>query len=55
MALRGILRDIISIYIGYQILKIWIFGSAFSSNIGWAAVALLLLTIWFVFEKLGIM
>ena len=55
MALRGILRDILSIYIGYKILGIWIFGSAFSSDVGWAAFALLMLSVWFVLERVGVL
>jgi len=38
--LRGVLRDILSIYLGYKVIKIWIFRSAFSSDVGWAAFAL---------------
>lgn len=55
MALRGILRDILSIYLGYKILGMWIFGSAFSTSIGWAALALLLLSVWFVLERVGVL
>jgi len=53
--LRGVLRDILSIYLGYKVIKIWIFGSAFSSDVGWAAFALLLLSVWFVFERVGVL
>ncbi len=55
MGLRGFLRDALSLYLGYKIIGMWLFGSALSSNVGYAAVALLLLTIWFIFEKLGVL
>ncbi len=53
--LRGVLRDILSVYLGYKILKIWLFGSAFTSDVGWAAVALLVLAVWFMLERVGIL
>jgi hypothetical protein len=55
MGLRGFLRDGLSLYLGYKIIGMWIFSTPFSTNVGWAAVALLILTIWFVLEKVGIM
>ncbi|VVB60680.1 Uncharacterised protein [uncultured archaeon] len=53
--LRGTLRDIISLYLGIKILGMWIFHTPFSTSVGWAALALLLITVWFVLEKVGIM
>lgn len=53
--LRGILRDILSLYLGYKIIKIWLFGSAFTSDVGWAAVALLVLALWFLMERIGVL
>jgi len=55
MGLRGFLRDGLSLYLGYKIIGMWIYHTPFSTNVGYAGVALLLLTIWFVFEKVGIM
>jgi len=55
MALRGVLRDILSIYLGYKILGMWFFGSAYTPSIGWAALMLLLLSVWFVLERVGVL
>lgn len=55
MGLRGFLRDGLSLYLGYKIIGMWIFSTPLSSNVGYAAVALILITIWFVLEKFGIL
>ncbi len=55
MGLRGFLRDGLSLYLGAKIIWMWTFHTPLTSNMGWAAVILLLLTIWFVLEKIGIL
>lgn len=55
MGLRGFLRDILSFYLGYKVIGMWVFHSAITSNVGYAAVALILITLWFLLEKFGIM
>jgi len=54
MGLRGILRDVLSIYVGYKVVGMWLLGSKFDSSAGWTALALLLLSLWFVCERVGI-
>lgn len=55
MGLRGFLRDGLSLYLGIKIIGMWVFNTPLASNVGWAAVALLILTVWFVLEKVGLM
>lgn len=53
-AFRGLIRDIISLYLGIKIFKIWLFGSSFTPEVGWAALALFILAVWFLLERVGI-
>lgn len=53
--LRGVLRDFLSLYVGYKILGIWLFDAKFTPGIGWAALFLFILAVWFIFERVGIL
>ncbi|MCK4550391.1 MAG: hypothetical protein KAT91_00385 [Candidatus Aenigmarchaeota archaeon] len=55
MALRGPIRDILSIYLGYKVIAMWAFKAEMTTNTGIAAILLLLLSIWFVCERVGIL
>ncbi len=56
MGFRGIIRDILSIYLGYEIIKGALFGN-FELHI-WivlAAIILLIFGMWFILERIGIL
>jgi len=53
--IRGIIRDILSIYLGYEILRGAIFGDfTLSSTVLIAAALLFAMAVWFILEKIGI-
>jgi len=54
MAFRGPIRDILSIYLGYKVITIWLFKAELTTNVGFAALLLLLISVWFVLERVGI-
>lgn len=55
MGLRGIIRDILSIYIGFKLIVIWIFKTQLTSDIVIVSAVLLLIAIWFILERIGIL
>jgi len=52
--MRSIVRDVIAIYVCYKIFAVALFAQEFSSFALMATAALLFLTVWFLFEKIGI-
>lgn len=55
MGIRGIIRDVLSIYLGFEILRGYLFKSfQINDAILIAALALFLLSIWFILERIGI-
>jgi hypothetical protein len=56
MGFRGIIRDILGIYLGYEILKGALSGS-FELHIWiiFSAVVMLIFGIWFILERIGIL
>ena len=54
MAFRGPIKDILSIYLCYKVLAIWIFNAEMTTNVGIAAFVVLLLSVWFMLERVGI-
>ena len=55
MGFRGVVRDILSIYLGYKLILVWLFGVEFSSDIGIIGLILLIIAIWFIFERVGVL
>lgn len=56
MGFRGIIRDLLSIYIGYEIIKGYIYKNFdFSLTLLIATLALFILSIWFILERIGIL
>jgi len=55
MGVRSVIRDLVALYLGYEIIKIWLFDSEFTSIIGILAIILIFFTVWFLLEKMGIL
>lgn len=56
MGVRGFIRDIISIYLGYEIIRGFVSDDfAITLPILIVTIALFALTIWFILEKIGIL
>lgn len=53
--LRGIIRDILSLYIGYTVIKLWWYGSSLDQGLGVAALLLFAIAIWFILERVGLL
>lgn len=55
MVLRGLIRDFLCIYLGYEIIKGSIFGNfSISTTILITSIILFILSIWFLLERIGI-
>jgi hypothetical protein len=52
---RGIIRDVVSIYLGLEILRGYFFGKFYMLNISVAGMMLFGLALWFMFERAGIL
>jgi len=56
MGVRGLIRDLIGLYLGYEIIKGYVYQSfSFTPTILIATVVLLALSIWFLLERTGIL
>ena len=55
MGIRGIIRDIISIYLGVEIIRGYLFGQFFMLNISVAGMALFVLAVWFLLERFSVL
>lgn len=53
MGLRGIIRDILILYLGYRLIKIWIFGSEFTGGVGVITLLVMILTVMFIMERVA--
>lgn len=55
MVLRGLIRDILCIYLGYEIIKGYIFGNfSISATVFISSTILFILSIWFLLERIGL-
>lgn len=55
MGVRGIVRDLISFYLGYEIIRGHITGNFAMTNISVAVIALVVIAIWFMLERIGLL
>ena len=53
--IRGVIRDVFTIYVCYKLIGIWLFGHSFTTGIGIMVVILLLVAIWFTLERVGVL
>ncbi|MEM5834791.1 MAG: hypothetical protein QXQ69_03015 [Candidatus Aenigmatarchaeota archaeon] len=55
MGFRSFARDIIVFYLVYEVIRGYFQGLQISSSIFVASILLLILTLWFLLEKIGIL
>lgn len=55
MAVRGIIRDIICLYVGYRLIKMWVLKEQATFGLGALVVVLMLMSGWFILERIGIL
>lgn len=53
--IRGVIRDVFTIYLCYKLIGVWLFGHPFTTWTGIMVVLLLLTAIWFTLERVGIL
>jgi uncharacterized protein YjaZ len=57
MVIRAVIRDMLGLYLGYEILKGYLYPKSFqiTDYILLAALAMFLMSIWFFLERVGIL
>ncbi len=57
MGVRGLVRDVLSIYLGYKLLSCYLSNACKGIEVGVfiAAVILLILAVWFLLERVGVL
>ncbi len=55
MGLRGIIKDVLFIYLGFMIIKLWLAGGKITTGMVVVTVVLFMIIIWFMLERVGVM
>lgn len=56
MGVRGLIRDLLGIYLGFEVVRSYISGnSSLNINILIASIAIFILAVWFLLERIGIL
>ena len=55
MGVRAILRDFFLIYLGFLLLKVWLFKAPFTNRIGFFVIIMILVSVWFQSERFGLL
>lgn len=55
MGVRGFIKDILFLYLAYNILKIWWHKEQVNTSVLSVTVIISLLVIWFMLERIGLM
>jgi hypothetical protein len=55
MGIRGIIRDIVSVYLGFEIMRGYLTGEFYMLSISVAGMVLFGLALWFLLERTGIL
>lgn len=55
MGLRGIIKDILFIYLGIMIIRLWMTGGKVTSGMVVVTAIIFIIIIWFMLERIGVM
>lgn len=55
MGVRGIVRDFLTIYLGIRLIGVWVFGAPFTNGLGMIVIFLLLMSVWFLLQRVGML
>jgi len=56
MGVRGLIRDLLGIYLGYEVIRSYIYGnSSLNINILIVSIVIFALAVWFLLERVGIL
>lgn len=53
MPARGIIRDILMLYFGYRLIKLWYLNEEFTVFLGILTIVLVGFSVWFLLERAG--
>jgi hypothetical protein len=51
---RGLIRDILILYVCFRLILVWLFGAKFDFILGIMIILLGLSAIWFMIERIGL-
>lgn len=51
---RGVIKDLLILYLAYKILKIWWYKEQVTTGVASVMIIVSLLVIWFMLERIGI-
>ena len=51
---RGIIKDVLILYMAYKVLKIWWYKEQVTTGVASVMIIVSLLVIWFMLERIGI-
>lgn len=55
MGLRGLIKDILFIYLGFMVIRLWLSGGKVTASMVVVTILILLLIGWFMLERIGIL
>lgn len=53
LMVRGLIKDLLVLYIAYKVLKIWWFKEQVTAGVASVTIIVSLLVIWFMLERIG--
>ncbi len=54
MGMRGIVKDLLFIYLGFMVLKTWLAGSKVTAGMAVVTIIMFAMVAWFMLERVGI-
>ncbi len=54
MGIRGIIKDLLFIYLGFMVLKVWLSGGKVTGGMVVVTVIMFFMVAWFMLERVGI-
>lgn len=55
MVFRGLIKDLLILYLAYKVLKIWWYKEQVTTGVASVMIILSLLVVWFMLERVGVM
>ncbi len=50
----GFVKDVFIIYVCIRLMMVWLFGAKFSTSLGMAILALLIVSVFFMMQRVGV-
>ena len=52
MGIRGVIKDLLIIYVTFRLIRVWLFGAEFDVILGLMVIFIGLLAVWFMIERI---